>query len=134
MLQNIYSRLCQAFLENSNMNFGGRSIILVGDLGQLPPVSDKPPYDSNVRAMLLWEKFKTIVTLDKVFRQEGESEDQQRFHQLLTNILDATPTIDDWKLLMTRIEVSLPQNVKEEFGNNIHLFALYILYFNIYKT
>ena len=86
LLQNIDSRLRQAFPENSNMNFGGRSIILVGDLGQLPPVSDKPPYDSNARAKLLWEEFKTIVTLDKVFRQEGESEDQQRFHQLLTNI------------------------------------------------
>ena len=48
---------------------------------------------------------------------------EQRFHQLLTNIRDATPTIDDWKLLMTRTNVSLPQNAKEEFDNNIHLFA-----------
>ena len=58
-----------------------------------------------------------------MFRQEGESEDQQRFRQLLTNIRDVAPTIDDWKLLMTRTYVSLPQNVKEEFDNNIHLFA-----------
>ena len=84
LLQNIDSRLHQAFPKNCNVNFGGRSIILVGDLGQLPHVSDKPPYVSNVRAKLLWEEFKTIVSLDKVFRQEGESEDQQRFCQLLT--------------------------------------------------
>ena len=86
LLQNIDSRLRQAFPENSNMNFGERSIILVGDLGQLPPVSDKPPYDSNVHENLLWEEFKTIVTLDKFFRQEGESEDQQRFHMKEINM------------------------------------------------
>ncbi|XP_057838552.2 uncharacterized protein LOC131048569 [Cryptomeria japonica] len=123
LLQNIDSRLRQPFPEKSNMSFGGRSIILVGDLGQLPPVSDKPPYDSNVRAKLLWQEFKTVVTLDKVFRQDGETEDQQRFHQLLTNIRDAHPTIDDWKLLMTRTDASLHPTIKEEFDNNIHLFA-----------
>ncbi|XP_057853551.2 uncharacterized protein LOC131063676 [Cryptomeria japonica] len=123
LLQNIDSRLRQAFLEKSNMSFGGRSIILVGDLGQLPPISDKPPYDSNVCAKLLWQEFKTVVTLDKVFRQDGETEDQQRFHQLLTNIRDAHPTIDDWKLLMTRTDASLHPTIKEEFDNNIHLFA-----------
>ena len=40
----IDSRLCQAFLENANIPFGGRSIILVGDLGQLMPIMDKPLY------------------------------------------------------------------------------------------
>ena len=54
LLQNIDSRLCQSFPKNCNMNFGGRSINLVVDLGQLPPISDKPPYGSNVHAKLLW--------------------------------------------------------------------------------
>lgn len=114
---------CQSFPEKSNLSFGGRSIILVGDLSQLPPITDKPTYDSNVHEKLLWEEFKIVVTLDKVFKQEGEGEDQQRFCQLLTNIGDVHPTIDEWKLLMTRIEASLHQIVWEEFHNNIHLFV-----------
>lgn len=68
LLQNIDSRLCQSFLEKSNMNFAGRSIILEGDLGQLPIVSHKPHYDSNVHEKLIWEEFKIVVTLDKVFK------------------------------------------------------------------
>eukprot|EP01018_Ginkgo_biloba_P038592 Gb_30228 [translate_table: standard] len=34
--------IIQAFLEKKHQPFGGRSMILIGDLGQLPPVMDKP--------------------------------------------------------------------------------------------
>ena len=44
LLIRIDSRLHHAFPENANIPFGGKSIILVGDLGQLPPVMDKPVY------------------------------------------------------------------------------------------
>ena len=37
-------RLHQAFSEKQNLPFGGCSIILVGDFGQLPPVLEKPIY------------------------------------------------------------------------------------------
>ena len=47
LLIKIDSRLRQAFLENANIPFGGRSIILVGDLGQFPLVMDKPVYASG---------------------------------------------------------------------------------------
>ena len=36
----IDSRLRECFLEKNNHSFGNRSIFLVGDLGQLPPVMD----------------------------------------------------------------------------------------------
>jgi len=54
MLEHIDYRLREGFPENSNICFGGRSIILVGDLGQLPPVMDRPPYASDNHAKLLW--------------------------------------------------------------------------------
>ena len=47
LLIKIDSRLRQAFPEHATIPFGGRSIILVGDLGQLPPIMDKPVYASK---------------------------------------------------------------------------------------
>ena len=92
-------------------------------MGQLPPVGDRPAYDSNRRAKLLWQEFKIVVTLDKIFRQDGENDDQQRFRQLLMNVRDANPQIDDWRLLMTRthINIDLPTNL--HFENSVHLFS-----------
>ncbi|XP_059063033.1 uncharacterized protein LOC131855999 [Cryptomeria japonica] len=123
MLENIDSWLRQAFPQNANISFAGISIILVGDLGQLSPVSDRSTYDSNRRAKLLWEEFKTMVTLDGIFRKDGENIQQQRFHQHLTNIRDANPIIDDWKLLMMRIPINLNVATNEEFENVFHLFS-----------
>lgn len=79
LLTHIDVRLRQAFLENSNVPFGGRSIILVGDLGQLPPIMDKQAYASDGPAKELWKTFRTIVTLEIVFREDGQSNDQKRF-------------------------------------------------------
>jgi hypothetical protein len=44
MLVLIDLRLRQAFPEHQNHVFGDRSVILVGDFGQLPPVLDEPMY------------------------------------------------------------------------------------------
>ena len=39
------------------------------------------------------------------------------------NIRDAIPTIEDWKLLMTRTYTSLHALMKKSFDKEIHLFA-----------
>ncbi|XP_057867156.2 uncharacterized protein LOC131074524 [Cryptomeria japonica] len=116
--ENIDSKLRQAFPKSASQTFAGISIILVGDLGQLPPVNDKAPYQSKRRAKLLWEEFKTIITLDHDFRQYGQNSEQQKFCQLLTNIRDAKPTIDDWMLLMTHSNTTIDATINQEFDNN----------------
>ena len=40
----IDSRLRECFPEKNNHSFNNQSIILIGDLGQLPPVMEKPLY------------------------------------------------------------------------------------------
>ena len=67
----IDSRLREAFPDKKTSPFGGRSIILVGDLGQLLPIKDNPLYASNTAGKVLWKNFNIVVTLDIIFRQQG---------------------------------------------------------------
>ncbi|XP_059074931.1 uncharacterized protein LOC131075850 [Cryptomeria japonica] len=59
----------------------------------------------------------------KVFRQDGENIQQQRFRQLLTNLRDANPKIDDWRLLMMITPISLDVASNNDFDNAVHLFS-----------
>ena len=64
----IDSHLREAFPENKSVPFGGKSLILFGDLGKLPPVKDKPLYVGNTAGRVLWKYFIKVVTLDTIFR------------------------------------------------------------------
>ena len=55
LFMQIDARLREEFPDKKNCPFGGRSMILVGDLGQLPPVRDKPLYPSNIVGKVLWK-------------------------------------------------------------------------------
>lgn len=92
-------------------------------MGQLPPINDRPTYDNNRREKLLWQEFKIVVTLDGIFRQDEENDDQQRFRQLLTNVRDANPQVDDCRLLMTRTPININVATNSDFDNVVHLFS-----------
>ena len=55
--------------------FGGLSIILIGDFGQLPPVGDKSLYSQPTNSELsihghhIYQLFTTVVVLDQVLHQ-----------------------------------------------------------------
>ena len=76
-------------------------MILVGDLGQFPPVRDKPLYIRNTAGRVLSKYFKKFVTLDTIFHQQGTYPNQVNFKRLLTNIRNEKPTEDDWNILMS---------------------------------
>ena len=73
LLHQVDQRLREAFPLKRNFPFGGCSIILVGDLGQLPPVKDIPLYAGTSYGTALWNTFTTVITLDKIFRQQGQN-------------------------------------------------------------
>lgn len=123
LLLKIDSWLHQAFPDKQHEGFGGLSIIFVGDLGQLPPVMDKPAYASHSTTLNLWHSFKTVVTLHTVFRQQGASVKQQQFKSLLQNIRDAQPNKHDWQILMNQTNTNLTILQQKEFNSSIHLFA-----------
>ncbi|XP_057864414.2 ATP-dependent DNA helicase pfh1-like [Cryptomeria japonica] len=123
LLLKINSRLRQAFPHKEHEPFRGISIILVGDLGQLPPVMDKPLYASHSTTLSLWCFFQTVVTLDTSFRQQGTLDIQQQFRAILQNIRNANALQTDWEPLMSRSSTKLVVNDNKNFDNSIHLFA-----------
>ena len=63
--------------RKKNHSFDNRSIILVGDLGQPPPVMDKPLYAGATLGNRLWIEFRTVIILQTLFRQTGTDGTQQ---------------------------------------------------------
>jgi hypothetical protein len=96
-------------------------------LGQLPPVVDKPLYVVETPWRTLWTTFTTGIKLETIFQQQVISDSQSRFRQLLTNIHDATPKIDDWNLLHSRTCRFLSIEERQRFDTSIDLIATNIL-------
>ena len=108
MFGQVDRRLRQVFPERSEELFGGRSCLLTGDWGQLPPVMDLPLYTTVSRTELSdlgsidYHLFDRAVVLDRVMRQAGQDAGQEHFRNLLLRLRNAELTVEDWKYLMTR--------------------------------
>lgn len=124
LLQQIDNRLHEAFPSQNHIPFGGRSIMLFGDLGQLPPVKDIPMYASTSYGGILWCSFTTIITLNKIFCQIGDDPTQISFPALLSNLRNAEPTIANWQLLMSRSSSSLTTKEQSHCSSSINLFSM----------
>ena len=92
MLTQIDARLRQDFPLQCTIPFGGCSIIILGDFGQLPLVKDIPMYAVSSVGTALWRTFDTFITLKTIFRQQGNSPSKTAFQQILLNLRNATPT------------------------------------------
>ena len=100
----VYRRLRQA-TGHQHKPFGGLSIILVGDLGQLPPVGDCPHYapeGTGTHGHTLYQLFTTVVILEQVMRQAGNDHNTNAFRKLLMNLDDGKVTEDEWTSLLQR--------------------------------
>ena len=121
MLGQIDARLRQA--TGKQLPFGGISLILVGDHGQLPPVKDKRCYDTTeiyrkgkktvLRGFTsdpyrkagvdVYELFTDVVFLDKVERVSSsgmdtkEAERLEEFRDMLLRSRDGKLTKEDWE-------------------------------------
>ena len=120
MLTRIDTRLKQIF--GVNKSFGGISVILVGNLYQLPPVMDRPIYTTPNTSELsifcenvLWEEF-NYYPLTKIMRQQND----KNFINILNNLATNNMTENDISLINSRItdENNIPEEAIRLFDEN----------------
>ncbi|PPQ76590.1 hypothetical protein CVT24_013026 [Panaeolus cyanescens] len=119
--QNMYklsSALCAA--KGSEEPFGGIHILFAGDFAQLSPIMEKSLFDHldtsstatphvqrNAFGKLLWYSVSSVVELTEVMRQN--SSEEQQFLALLHRLRLGKCTVEDHKLLSTRVLHRLPE-------------------------
>ncbi|XP_043471644.1 ATP-dependent DNA helicase PIF1-like [Leptopilina heterotoma] len=109
-------------IKGINESFGGISVILVGDLYQLPPVMDRaiylPPKDLTLNVFaqnILWDEF-YYFELTEIMRQK----DDVKFIKALNNLANGQLSTDDVNLFSSRIvkENEVPEDAIRLYVEN----------------
>lgn len=121
-------RRLRQILEQPDLPFGGRNVILMGDFAQLPPVKASALYkpanllrrgeETGGRASYL--AFNKTITLKKLVRQ-GDA-DQAPFREALDALRDNNATSETWELLATRIYSKLPLPEIQRFDKAVRIY------------
>ena len=123
-LYKIHLRL-QEIKSNFDEDFGGVSIVLLGDLMQLQPVMgkwifEKPrhaSWDARYNSDKLWELFTPYI-----FSQNHRQGEDKAYADLLNRLRFGQQTEEDIKIIRSRIVESFPNNVPEDalmiYGKN----------------
>ena len=118
LLLQIHQRLCEIFGKSDSIPFAGKTIIVSGDLYQLPPVLAKPVFAMDgfiEKTLKLWHNFK-LAELNETMRQQGDNV----FIDLLNNARTASLSKEDEQLLKSRF---IPTNSGDYPRNALHIFA-----------
>ncbi len=128
MLAFIDARLREIFSECSDQYFGGVSVFLFGDFGQLPPVGDCPMYvnvagdELSGDGFAAYRSFTKSVKLTIQMRQSGSALDDEKFRDALLRLRDGQTTEEDWRFFLGRVPNAIPLEERRLFDNSVHLF------------
>lgn len=123
-------RLRQA-TGKTTVPFGGVSIAMTGDPGQLPPVGGRPlhaldPKDQlNQEGFQAYRQFTAVFILDKVQRQDAagvDDVDQTLFLELLPRARHGMFTDEGWQLLLARAPAQQTCETMARFADATILF------------
>ncbi|KAF4946589.1 hypothetical protein FSARC_14162 [Fusarium sarcochroum] len=120
-------RLRKIFPETKHEFFGDRSVLLLGDFYQSPPVVEKPLFAAgnldntfDVAGQNAYRQFDHTVELKQVVQQQGE--DQALFRQALQGLRSGKPALTDWQLLCTRIQSQLGRHEVISFNEAVRIY------------
>jgi len=118
-------RLRQARPDMSSVLFRGFSIILFGDLGQLPPVGDSPLFMAraglrSVQGHACYLSFAQAFILSASVRQSADD----AFRDLLVRLWNGESSQDDYQLLCGRCVARVDQG---DFAHAVRLFPARVL-------
>ena len=119
-------RRCRQATGKVNDVFGSISIILVGDPAQLPPVADKPLYNSSPDDTLseegfyAYSMFTKVIKLDRNMRVFGLPFEQKQFLDLLSSLRNGLCSEREWNLILSRQPTAI-KNL-EDFKYSTRLF------------
>ena len=86
----------------SNVHFGGVTVVLCGDPGQLPPVNQSYClWEKNIKGIhdfgcILFQLFDSIIQLDTNMRVNNDDPDSVFFYNFLLRLRDGNVTEEDW--------------------------------------
>ena len=128
MLRCIDLRLREVNPLNRDVPFGGMSICLFGDFGQLPPVMDTHMFDTSKKkgslsndGRLSFKAFDKAIILTSVERVQGSDPQQQQFKDLLLHLRNGRVTSEDGRLLLARHHTNLLEEERNTFKDAIFL-------------
>ena len=107
------NRRCKQAAGVSTILFGGISVILVGDISQLPPVSDNviyhniPTGEVGTESYIAYRQFDKVVKLIVNQRAIRTSKKQQDFRKLQINARDGNNTNSECEMLLERIPLNI---------------------------
>ena len=120
------NRRCKQATGHFTLPFGGLSIILVGDIGQLPSIADqviyhtRPKSDLALEGYCMYRKFETVVKFEINEWAKGVDLAQQQFRDLQVRARDGNSNIEDWNLLLSRAPQSV-DNISDFQESAVHL-------------
>ena len=119
-------QLWKIFPAKADKPFGGMNIVLCGDPAQLAPVRGQPVYARQTNGCpqpTCFHLFRTVVELDKPFRQTGTDTTQVRFCELLRRVAHCHADEHDWQWLQSRHPSSLTSTKNAVFNSHKHIVA-----------
>lgn len=117
MMGCIDSRCRQATGKEDEL-FGGLSLILTGDIAQLPPVTDKvlyykfPKNDLALQGFIAYMGFDVVVMLKQNVRASCDA----IYNELLSRLRNGDNTESDWELLKTRNVNNFSKEFADKFS------------------
>ena len=113
-------RRCKQGKAIMDQAFGGMSVILVGDIAQLPPIGDtvlyhkKPTGDARLQGFCSYNSFKVVVKLKT--SQRVNSPQEEMFRSLQIRLRNGKSTLEDWKILLSRSVHLFPPAIAKQYS------------------